>query len=190
MSAASPTLSNALPTRPVRPDKVPLRRFLATTLAAWFVFVAIDFTAHATLLSSFWQQELVALKSREQLFRLIPFGYASFLVLTLVVGWLLVRLGGADGIPRNGLVFGATFGAFFAVSTFLGWYSAIALPTSFILWISIVYWIELAAVGWAYGYLLFCPRFARRVLAPVALGISVLASGVAIQILAQLGDAH
>ena len=62
------------------------RRFVLTTLLAWLVFLVLDFLAHAVLLDSFWAQNMPALKSQDDLFRLIPLGYLSFLILTILFG--------------------------------------------------------------------------------------------------------
>ena len=74
-----------------------MRRFVLTTFLAWLVFLVLDFLAHAVLLNSFWAQDFQALKTKDELFRLIPFGYLSFLILTILFGWLYARLFKSDG---------------------------------------------------------------------------------------------
>ena len=114
-------------------------RFILATVLAWLFFLMLDFMAHPTLLSFFWAKEYPALKSKEELFRLIPLGYLSFLILTLLIGWVYIRFYREGGSPKKGLTFGAAFGGMFAVATFLGWYSAFNLPALFLLTISNVY---------------------------------------------------
>jgi len=138
-------------------------RFILASIMAWLLFVMLDFLAHATLLSHFWAQEYHALKSKEELFQLIPFGYLSFLVLTLLVGWMYSRLFREGGSARKGLSFGAVFGGLFALATFLGWYSALNLPVLFILFISFVYFVEIAGVGFTFGYLMHPESVKKRV---------------------------
>jgi len=130
------------------------RRFILATLMAWLLFVMIDFLAHASLLKSFWAKEFAALKSKEELFRLIPFGYLSFFLLVFLVGWLYTRLFKSSESIKTGLSFGAVFGGLFSLSIFLSWYSFLNLPTLFLFLASFVYFLEILGVGFAYGYLL------------------------------------
>ena len=139
----------------VKGKKVKMRkfRFFLTTFAAWLVFLMIDFLAHASVLKPFWDKGYSALKSLDQLFVLIPFGYLSFLFLTLLVGWVYVRIYGVSGNSKIGIQFGILFGGLFALSTFLAWYSALDLPVEFIFFISLVYFIEIVSISWTFGYL-------------------------------------
>lgn len=131
-----------------------VRRFVATVILAWLAFLALDFLAHATLLRSLWARDLPALKSPEELFRMIPFGYMSFLLLTLLLGVLYWRIHPDGGSPVRGLRFGALVGAFFAVSNFLGWYSFLALPLDLLALTNLGYWLEFAAAGMIFGFLI------------------------------------
>jgi hypothetical protein len=136
-------------------------RFFVTAIAAWLIFLMIDFLAHATVLKPFWDRGYSALKSLEQLFALIPLGYLGFLLLTLLVGWVYVRVYGVNGNSRKGILFGVFFGGLFAVSTFLGWYSALELPVEFIFFVSLVYFLEILGVSWTFGYL-YHTRFIKK----------------------------
>lgn len=138
-------------------------RFLLVAFIAWLFFLMLDFLAHATLLSHFWVQEYSALKSKEELFRLIPLGYLSFLILTLLIGWIYIRFYKEGGNAKKGLYFGAAFGGLFALSIFLSWYSALNLPILFILLISFVYFVEIAAAGFVFGFLLSPDSVKKRI---------------------------
>ncbi len=61
----------------------------------------LDFLAHAILLKSIWTRNLVALKTQEELFRTIPFGCLSFLILTVLTGWLYANMFKTDGNVKN-----------------------------------------------------------------------------------------
>jgi hypothetical protein len=141
----------------------------------------IDFVAHATLLKPFWDREYSALKSLDELFVLIPFGYASFLLLTLLAGWVYARIYSVGGNVKKGIFFGVLFGGLFALSTFFAWYSAIELPLVFIFLISLVYFVEMFGVSLVFGYL-YHPRSIKKrfwlVMAAVFLGLVI---GVVIQ---------
>jgi hypothetical protein len=151
-------------------------RFFLTALAAWLIFLMIDFLAHASVLKPFWDKEYSALKSLDQLFVLIPFGYLSFLLLTLLVGGLYIRIYGVSGNSKKGILFGVLFGVLFSLSTFLAWYSAFDLPAEFIFFISCVYFIEIMGVSWTFGYL-YHPRSIKKrfwlVMAIVLLGLVI-----------------
>ena len=138
-------------------------RLVPSVFLAWLVFLTIDFLAHATLLRSLWAQGHPALKSESDLFRFIPFGYLSFLLLVLLLGWLYKGTVGSEGTVLKGLVFGAAFGGLFSLSTGLGWYSFLSLPLRFVTWTSLVYFIELTAVGMVFGVLLHPVSIKKRV---------------------------
>ncbi len=156
-------------------------RFIFSTLLAWLVFLMLDFLAHAGLLNSLWAKNLPALKPEKELFRLIPFGYLSFFILTILIGWLYTRLFSVQGSTKKGLTFGMTFGLFFALSLFLGWYSFINLPLLFLFLASFVYFVEISAVGLVYGLLLHCVSIKKRVWALVIVILIGLVSGVILQ---------
>ncbi len=138
---------------PIEEVNVKKNRFAITAFAAWLMFLMIDFLAHATLLRSFWNKEYAALRSLDDLFILIPFGYTSFLLLTLLIGWIYVRIYGESGNSKIGMFFGVVFGGLFAGSTFFSWFSALELPTEFIFLICLVYLFEVLGVSWTFGYL-------------------------------------
>ncbi len=157
------------------------RRFWLTAFLAWLIFLALDFLAHATLLRSLWARDLAALKSPQELFRLIPFGYLSFLLLTLLIGALYVRLHPGGGSLRLGLRFGMSFGLIFAASNFLAWYSAFQLPMLFLALVNLVYWVELTAAGAVFGYLMPPPSVGRRGWLLAGMAFMILVAGIIIQ---------
>jgi hypothetical protein len=139
------------------------QRFILSTFMAWLLFLMLDFLAHAGLLNALWAEDFPALKPKEDLFRLIPFGYLSFLILILLVGWLYVRHFNGHGGVKKGLIFGMSFGLLFALSISLGLYSFINLPFIFLLAVSLVYFVEISAVGLVYGFLLHPASIKKRV---------------------------
>ena len=139
-----------------------MRRFVLTTFLAWLVFLMLDFLVHAVILNSFWARECPALKTKEELFHLIPFGYLSFLILTIMIGWLYTRLFKSSGDVKKGLAFGAIAGGLFALSNFFGWYSFLNLPPLFLFLASLGYFVEISSVGLVYGYLLHPSSIKKR----------------------------
>ncbi len=158
-----------------------MRRFVLTTFLAWLVFLVLDFLTHAVLLNSFWAQHYQALKSQDELFRLIPFGYLSFLILTFMFGWLYARLFKSDGDVKKGLVFGAIGGGLFALSNFFGWYSFLDLPILFLILASLGYFVEISGVGLVFGYLLHPSFIKKRVWIIVSVIVFGLFLGIVLQ---------
>jgi hypothetical protein len=158
-----------------------MRRFILTTFVAWLFFLMLDFLAHAVLLRSLWEQDFQALKSKEELFRLIPFGYLSFLILTFLFGWMYARLSKTDGDVKKGLTFGAICGGLFALSNFLCWYAFLNLPLLFLFLASLVYFVEISGVGFVFGYLLHPVSVKKRVWAMISFIILGFFLGIALQ---------
>ena len=156
-------------------------RFFLSSLIAWMGVIAVDFLSHATLLSPFWSQEYPALKSKIELFRLIPFGYLSYYILLLLVGWLYMRIYGARGNIHKGLAFGLTFGLFYAFSTFFGWFSALRLPFVFIMLISLTYFFEIAMTGFVFGFLMHVESVKKRIWILLIFILSGLVLGIVLQ---------
>ncbi len=157
------------------------KRLILSTFIAWLFFLMIDFIAHAALLKNYWEEGYSALKSQSELFRLIPSGYVSFLLLTLLVGWFYSILYKEKGSARNGLFFGSVFGALFAMATFFGWYSIFNLPAIFIFLASLVYFIEIAGVGFCFGYLMHSQAVRKRVWGLIVLILSGFMIGIVLQ---------
>lgn len=151
------------------------------TFTAWLLFLTIDFLAHAVLLKSIWAGNLHALKNKEDLFRLIPLGYLSFFILTFLVGWLYVRLFRTNGNAMKGLKFGAIFGGLFALSIFFGWFSFLNLPPVFLFLASFVYFVEIAAVGFTYGYFMHSVTIKKRLWALAGIIIFGFLLGIILQ---------
>jgi hypothetical protein len=158
-----------------------MKRFVLTTLLAWLVFLMLDFMAHAVLLKSFWAQDFQALKAQDELFRLIPFGYLSFLILTIMFGWLFAHLFKENGDVKKGLAFGTIGGGLFALSNFFGWYSFLNLPPLFLFLASLGYFVEISAVGFVFGYLLHAPSIKKRVWAIIGFIVIGFLLGIVLQ---------
>ncbi len=158
-----------------------MRRFVLITFLAWLFFLMLDFLSHAVLLNSFWAQDFQALKTKDELFRLIPFGYLSFLILTILFGWLYARLFKSDGNVKKGLAFGAIAGGLFALSNFFGWYSFLNRPPLFLFLASLVYFVEISGVGFVFGYLLHPASIKKRIWAIIGFIIFGFFLGIVLQ---------
>jgi hypothetical protein len=108
-------------------------KIIAGAIAAWFIYLSIDFLLHAVILSTWWKDTAVYWLSPEDLFRMIPFGYASFAIYCGALTWLLVRLLGDRRTLGNAGKFGAIAGLVYGVNTILANYSVFSMPSSFLL---------------------------------------------------------
>ena len=122
------------------------RRFWSTAIVAWIVFIGIDFFFHASLLESLWQEEIEAIKPAIDLFVLIPIGYVSFLLLTLLVGYSFTKIYQSKPNRKEVIVFSLIFGFLFAGSNFLALLAYVAIPLKQLLIYNLVYFIEIIAI--------------------------------------------
>lgn len=130
-----------------------IRKSAGTIILGWLIFIGIDFLFHASLLHTYWDDDLPALLDQMTLFQRIPFGYASFLLLTGLAFYLMTRIHGPYPRPKEAMHFGFIFGGFFSLSNFLGLYSYIDLPALHLLLFSGVYFIELVVVSVHMAYM-------------------------------------
>jgi hypothetical protein len=128
-----------------------------------------------------WAQDYPALKTQEELFRLIPFGYLSFLILTFLMGWVYARQYKSNGDTKKGFAFGAIGGGLFALSNFFGWYSILNLPPLFLFLASLGYFIGLSGVGLVFGYLLHPANIRKRIWVVVSIVILGFVFGIVLQ---------
>jgi hypothetical protein len=85
------------------------RRAAAATLLAWLSMVGFDLLLHGGLLAGFYVADDPFLLPPMQAFRLIPLGYASFLLNAILLVWLMRRL--IVRTARDGAIFGVGLGA-------------------------------------------------------------------------------
>jgi len=122
------------------------KRFLTTTLLAWLIFIGIDFFFHASLLKSLWQEDIDTFKPEMDLCILIPFGYLSFLLLTLLVGYCFIKIFPSKPGGKQALKFSLIFGGLYALSNLFGLYSYADIPLKHLIAYNVVYCIEILAV--------------------------------------------
>ncbi len=156
-------------------------RFVPASIFAWLIMVMIDFLAHAVLLKPYWDQGYAALKTQQELFKYIPFGYLGYLFLAILLGWLYMQMYKRGGRTIRGLEFGAKFGMLFSVFTFFAWYSVFSLPAGFIVFIGFAFLIQLTAAGGVYGYLLHVPNIKKRYGLLVLVFIAGVVLGIVLQ---------
>ena len=69
-----------------------MKRYVLAIFLAWIIFIGMDFLFHASIFASLWKEEIAIFKSPEDLLFLIPVGYVSFLLLTILIGYLFFRI--------------------------------------------------------------------------------------------------
>lgn len=109
-------------------------RASALTLLAWLAMLGVDFLVHGGLLAELYLQPSPFLLPLATAFARIPLGYLAFLLLTVLLMWLSVRLklagwraGAVFGVELGGLLWGAVVLGLLSISTaevplLLGWF--------------------------------------------------------------------
>jgi hypothetical protein len=160
-----------VPPRPGEPAAVPTRaldfgfgRALAAVLLAWLAMLGVDFFLHAGLLARFYVVPQPGVLPPGEAARLIPLGYASFLVWAVLIEFLVVRLRAAGA--RRGFLLGLGAGLLVQGATVLGSASILTVPRLILAAWAAGQAIQLAAGGMVSGSALAGAR-----LGPLALKV-------------------
>ena len=155
------------------------KRLIQITALAWFAVIGLDFFLDAGLLARFYRWDLPGFLPPLKMFQFIPFGYAAFLLWTILLVWLMTRLS-ITGF-RAGAIFGLKVGVLLAAAGFFGQLSVFAFPASMLLlWLvanTSIFTIAGAVTGAALAAQRLRP-IAHRVLALVLL---CLVGGIVLQ---------
>jgi len=108
-------------------------KIIPAAVSAWFIFLSIDFLLHAVILATWWKKTADYWLSPEDLFLMIPIGYASFAIYCGALTWLYVRIVGDRRTIGTAFQFGAIAGLVYGVSTILANYAVFAMPSSLLL---------------------------------------------------------
>ncbi len=157
------------------------RRFWLTTLLAWLVFIGIDFLFHASILNELWKEEIDSFKPAIDLFFLIPLGYASFYLLTILVGYVFNKIYREKPSRKDVIIFSLIFGLLFSVSNFLGWYSFLSIPLKHLIFFNLVYLIEICVVVLIYYIAMFTGKYKKIVWRILLSFFILIISGIIIQ---------
>jgi hypothetical protein len=150
------------------------KRLIQVTLLAWVAVIGFDFLMNAGLLAPFYKWELPGFLPPLKMFQYIPLGYAAFLLWSVVVVWLVVRLHAYGA--RAGAIFGAKLGGLLSGAAFLGWLSIFAFPAAMLFCWSLDHFLTFALVGAIAGSGLAAPRLRSltwRVIVLVLICVSV-----------------
>jgi hypothetical protein len=125
------------------------RHILLLTFITWLSMLGFDFLLHAGFLAALYLQPSPFLLPLATAFALIPVGYLSFLLLTVLLVWLMMRLKLTGG--RQGALFGLELGGLTWGAFVLGLLSASTAPVSLLIGWFIGQTLEMAIAGAVIG---------------------------------------
>jgi hypothetical protein len=157
------------------------KRFWISTLIAWLLFIAIDFLFHASILKYFWKQEIAAIKPLEELASLIPAGYMSILLLTILIGYIFNLVFTEKPELKNVIKFALIFGVLFSFSNFFGLFSFVTIPILTLALMNVVHFIEVFGIVIVYNNLLYDDRIRKKILIWLFVFIFLIICGIIIQ---------
>lgn len=131
------------------------RVFWVNLFFAWLVFLGIDFFFHAGLFKLLWIEDTPAIKTLDELSRLIPVGYLSFLLISWLVAYTFTNIFREKPEASRVTKFAFTWGILFALSNFLGLYSYVTIPIKQLALFNFVYFIEIFSFCYALNGLYF-----------------------------------
>jgi hypothetical protein len=126
------------------------RRILGVGIISWLTMLGVDFLLHGGLLANIYAQESPFLLSQLEAFRKIPIGYLSFLLITALLLWLMLRIGVVGW--RRGRVFGLKLGLLAWGAVLLGLISISTAPINLMIGWWIGQSIEPGIAGAVAGY--------------------------------------
>ncbi|MCB0657010.1 MAG: hypothetical protein KDC57_12785 [Saprospiraceae bacterium] len=127
------------------------RQTITIIFFAWLIWIGIDFLFHASLLQSFWNASIAAFKKPNELFSLIPYGYLSFLLLTVFLYLLVSKIREKNPTPNYLIYLAVISGLLLSGSNFFAQYSYLNIPPVTLLIFNAVYFIEIVVSVYVIG---------------------------------------
>ena len=158
-----------------------MKKRITAILLAWLLFIGTDFLFHASIFASLWEEDIAALKSLENLALLIPAGYCSFFLLTILVGYLFFTIFREKPPIIETLKFAVIFGLLFSLSNLLGLYSYVAIPFKQLLVFNLIYFIEIVVVVFSLYYVAFSAKFKKSIWLSISIFFILVLVGIVIQ---------
>jgi hypothetical protein len=150
-------------------------------LMAWILFIGVDFLFHASILASLWKEDIAAFKSLENLAILIPSGYLSFLLLTILVAFVFFKIYDNRPTIRQVATFSLIFGSLYSLSNLLGSYSYIAIPLKHLVLFNLVYFIEIIVVSFTLYFVMYTNKFKKTIWLSIIIFFALVIVGIVIQ---------
>ena len=158
-----------------------MKRITTAIVTSWLLFIGVDFFFHAGILAGLWKDNIPALKSMEDLAKLIPVGYFSFLLLTVLISYLYHNIYHDKPRIKAVVKFALSFGTLFFLSNLFGLFSYVDIPLSHLVAFQIVYFIEIIVVVLWYHFIRHTSHPKRAVLYSILIFISLIFTGLIIQ---------
>lgn len=162
-------------------DLISIKRQILSIILAWLIFIGIDFLFHASLFASFWNENLAALKSLDDLAVLIPAGYLSFFFLTSLIGYVFFKIFKTKPEAGKVIQFGLIIALLYSLSNFLGLFSYIDLPVKQLIVFNLVYFIEVLIVCFFLSYVAFSKSLKKPIIFTTLVFFLLVIAGIAIQ---------
>lgn len=160
-------------------ESTSIKRLVGVTLLSWLVVVGIDFLLHASILAPLYAEPDPFLLPPERAFALIPLGYLSFLLLSVMLVWLMNRL--SITAWKGGFTFALILGALIWGAFMLGLFSiAVVNPLLALSWF-LGQSIELGIAGLVVGAGLGAESLKKLALWAVAIFFISLVVGILLQ---------
>ena len=163
-------------------------RLARLALLSWLAMLGCDFFLHAGALSRFYLRPSPFLLPPLEAFRLIPVGYLSFLLLTILLLWLMLKLNLAG--RKAGFLFGLKVGALVWGSFVLGLLSISTAESGLLASWFFGQTLELAIGGVVLGEGLAKANLGRLFIAVLVLVIGLVSITLILQILGIAPAAH
>ncbi|MGZ5221273.1 MAG: hypothetical protein ACXWWD_05625 [Chitinophagaceae bacterium] len=158
-----------------------IKRYVLAILIAWILFIGVDFLFHASIFASLWKEDIAIFKSLESLSLLIPAGYLSFLLITILIGYLFFRIFEIKPPLKEAFKFALIFGILFSLSNLLGLFSYIAIPVKQLLLFNLVYFIEIIVVTLSLYFIVFSVSLKKVIWRSSLIFITLIIAGIVIQ---------
>lgn len=113
---------------------------------AWLATIGVDFLVFGGIAAGLLEEAGPAVLGRHDLFRRIPVGYASFLVLVVLLAWVID--GRAPETPSVGARIGGVLGAALGIAMAAGIWSFSTIPWGVLAAWSATVVLQLVAAGW------------------------------------------
>lgn len=162
-------------------NQIKTKRVVTSILISWLLFIGVDFLFHASIFASLWKEDIPAFKPLISLALLIPAGYFSFLLLTILIGYLFFQLFKLKPQLIEALRFGVIFGLLFSLSNFFGLFSYIDIPIKQLIVFNFIYFIEVIIVTLCLYYIAFSTNIKKTVWISILIFFCLLIIGAVIQ---------
>lgn len=158
-----------------------MKRYVTAVIMAWILFIGVDFLFHASIFASLWKEDITTFKSLDNLALLIPIGYSSFLLLTILIAYVFFKIYRDKPALRKVMTFSLIFGSLYSISNLLGSYSYVAIPIKHLIVFNLVYFIEIIVVSLTLYFVMFTNKIKKTIGLSIIIFFALIIVGIVIQ---------